>query len=71
MCLCLTVSAHALCQALLQAAVLAAVAAGPVDLTVVLPGAGVGDSGQLAAPEKSLRGDGYRRVNTAQQKHEF
>lgn len=41
-CLCvfpLTISAHALRQALLQTAVLAAVAAGPVDLTVALPGA--------------------------------
>lgn len=51
----LTVSAHALGQALLQAAVLAAVAAGAVDLAVALPGAGVGDSGQLAAAEKPLR----------------
>lgn len=37
--LCLTISAHALCQALLQTAVLAAVAAGSVNLTVTLPGA--------------------------------
>lgn len=51
----LTVSAHALGQALLQAAVLAAVAAGPVDLTVALSGAGVGHGGQLAPSEKSLR----------------
>lgn len=51
----LTVSAHALGQALLQTAVLAAVAAGPVDLTVALPGAGVGHGGQLAPSEKSLR----------------
>lgn len=53
----LTVSAHALSQALLQTAVLAAVAAGPVDLTVALPGAGVGHGGQLAAPEKALVGE--------------
>lgn len=53
----LTVSAHALGQALLQTAVLAAVAAGPVDLTVALSGAGVGHGGQLAPPEKSLRID--------------
>lgn len=51
----LTVSAHALGQALLQTAVLAAVAAGPVDLTVALSGAGVGHGGQLAPSEKSLR----------------
>lgn len=51
----LTVSAHALGQALLQTAVLAAVAAGPVDLTVALSGAGVGHGGQLAPAEKSLR----------------
>lgn len=56
-CLCLTISAHALSQALLQAAVLAAVAAGPVDLTVALPGAGVGYSRQLATTEKSLKHD--------------
>lgn len=62
----LTVSAHALGQALLQTAVLAAVAAGPVDLTVALPGAGVGHSRQLATPEKSLRGR-----NTTQNKGEL
>lgn len=49
-----TISAHALGQALLQAAVLAAVATGPVDLTVALPGAGVRHGGLLAASEKSL-----------------
>lgn len=69
-CLCLTISAHALCQALLQTAVLAAVAAGPVDLTITLPGAGVGYSRQLAAPEKTLRG-GYRMVNRAQHKRDL
>lgn len=58
----LTVSAHALGQALLQAAVLAAVAAGAVDLTVALPGAGVGDSGQLAAAEKPLQDDRGRQI---------
>lgn len=36
---------------------LAAVAAGPVDLTVALSGAGVGHGGQLAPSEKSLRID--------------
>lgn len=56
-CLCLTISAHALCQAFLQTAVLAAVAAGPVDLTVTLPRAGVRYCRQLAAPEKPLRGE--------------
>lgn len=51
----LTVSAHALRQTLLQAAVLAAVAAGPIDLAVTLSGAGIRHSGHLTAPEKSLR----------------
>lgn len=69
-CLCLTISAHALGQALLQTAVLAAVAAGPVNLAVALPGAGVGYGRQLAAPEKSLR-SGYRGVNRAQHKRDF
>lgn len=54
-CMCLTISAHALCQALLKTAMLAAVATGPVDLTVILPRAGIGHGGQLAAPEKPLR----------------
>lgn len=57
MCLCRTISAHALGQALLQTAVLATVAAGPVNLTVILPGAGIRHGGQLAASEKSLGGD--------------
>lgn len=56
-CFSLTISAHALRQALLQTAVLAAVAAGPVDLTVALPGARVGYGRQLATPEESLRSD--------------
>ena len=53
--LCLTIAAHALREAFLQPAVLAAVAAGPVDLAVVLPGAGVRHSGQLASSEESLK----------------
>lgn len=60
----LTVFAHALGQALLQAAVLAAVAAGAVNLTVALSGAGVGHGGQLAPSEKSL-GIGVRGTKSS------
>lgn len=50
----LTISRHAHCQALLQPAVLAAVAAGAVDQAVLLTGAGVGCIALLTPPEEAL-----------------
>lgn len=50
----LTVSGHAQCQALLQAAVLASVSAGAVDGAVLLAGAGVGHVTVLAPAEETL-----------------
>lgn len=50
----LTISWHAHCQALLQPAVLAAVAAGAVDQAVLLTGAGVGCIALLTPPEEAL-----------------
>jgi len=51
----LTISGHAQSQALLQAAVLASVAAGSVNGAVLLTGAGVGHIALLAAAEEALR----------------
>ncbi len=50
----LTITAHAQCQTLLQAAVLAAVAIGPVNKAVPLPGAGVHCIVLLTSPEEAL-----------------
>lgn len=49
-----SVSGHAQSQALLQAAVLASVAAGSVNGAVLLTGAGVGHIALLAAAEEAL-----------------
>lgn len=49
-----TVPGHAHGQALLQSAVLAAVAAGAVDQAVLLPGTGVRCVTLLAPPEEAL-----------------
>lgn len=53
-----TVAGHAEAEALLQAAVLAAVAAGAVDGAVLLAAAGVAQAALLAAPEKPLPAGG-------------
>lgn len=50
----LTISGHAQSQALLQAAVLASVAAGAVNGAVLLTGAGVGHVTLLAAAKEAL-----------------
>lgn len=50
----LTISWHTHCQALLQPAVLAAVAAGAVDQAVLLTGAGVGCIALLTPSEEAL-----------------
>lgn len=57
----LTISWHAHCQALLQPAVLAAVAAGTVDQAVLLTGAGVGCIALLTPPEEALHRKGARK----------
>lgn len=54
----LTITGHAQGQAFLQAAVLAAVAAGAVDGAVLLAAAGVAQAALLAAPEKPLPAGG-------------
>lgn len=54
----LTISWHAHCQALLQPAVLASVAAGAVDQAVLLTGAGVGCIALLTPPEEALHRKG-------------
>lgn len=54
----LTVSTHALGHTLLQAAALAAVAAGAVDGAVALTRAGVRHAGLLTPPEKALKMEG-------------
>lgn len=49
-----SISRHPHSQALLQPAVLAAVSAGPIDQTVLLPRTGVGGIALLTSPEKAL-----------------
>lgn len=61
----LTISRHAHCQALLQPAVLAAVAAGAVDQAVLLAGAGVGCIALLTPPEEALHGERGGTENTS------